>query len=1066
MKVKLKGLTALLCSAILFGCSLVPSEREMVSGAETRTVSVNHPPSVHPPQGLQPSQVPQFLSFGFKSNGDPASVKSISDLFSLRTNPGVAGNSTTYDQTSVSATFICETGIAQSYGGPQLKEAWIDAWNNGHELAVSGHATADKSSYTTSQWRMDIDQSLNYLTDAAGISPALRIPLREDIFGFGAGSGYNSELYTVLKEMGLYDNSIEEGFQYTMTGDKFLWPYTLDNGSPGHDVMVEWGVQQPLIPAPGVWEMPIYTVVVPPALRETMKLRQNWFDTYSGKITGTDYNLWSTFKMTKDEFLATMKYTLDQRLAGNRAPFIFRGMPELYTGARSYSITSSNYTERYQALSEFLDYALSKNVVRVVSVKKTRDWILNPFSPYVREFTVTPSAGLNGTIEPSVPVVVKEGGRVEFTLKADTGYYPEAVYVDGISMPFNGDKFVLGYVEKDTAVNVTFKRLITYPLSLNYARTYSIFDEPVDLNVPDVDILDVQGNVIARIPETLAERVSLEGQGVIPDRRIVRVVNNLSWPQSRFEVVDTNAAPWGLSCDDQVLEPFETVFMNGFTAPAGNRVFLPEFDGVTLGGKIRDGWFTVATSYGGVHPGDVVVFTGDLVQHHEAVLHRVPGSIVDVAGDITTPDYVTVQINVGPGGTVSPSGSVKVRKGGDAAFTVTADAGYTPEAVLANGVAVALNGDQFLLERVDTDTTVNVSFKLKETHPLNLGYAWTYNPEHEPVDLNTPIVDMLDIQGNVIASVPEALAIRLSYECQGFLPDGRLVRLANHSSWPGSRFELVDQLTAPWGLSDDNQVLEPFEFVFMNGFTAPVGSRVYLSKFDGVTLGGMVRDGWFTVARSYGGEHPDSVVVFTGDRIQYQEAASHQAPGTVVHVSGDLNVVEYVTVYVSAGPGGSVYPSGPVTVRKGSDAVISMTPDERYVVSGVTVDGVHAEYSGSPFALRNVQKDCSVNVSFEILPPVGCEPLYTIEQDWGTGFSASVLLKNNSAEAVQHWTVILEYAGNQKVSGWNGIFTQNGNIVTITNTAWNGTINPGQSVKIGINGNYSGVNDIPTVTAQ
>ncbi len=59
---------------------------------------------------------------------------------------------------------------------------------------------------------------------------------------------------------------------------------------------------------------------VPPGLRARLKKTNDYFDADQGKITGNDWNLWFEFGMDKAEFLATLKYTLDLRLQGNRCP--------------------------------------------------------------------------------------------------------------------------------------------------------------------------------------------------------------------------------------------------------------------------------------------------------------------------------------------------------------------------------------------------------------------------------------------------------------------------------------------------------------------------------------------------------------------------------------------------------------------------------------------------------------------------------------------------------------------------------------------------------------------------
>ena len=59
----------------------------------------------------------------------------------------------------------------------------------------------------------------------------------------------------------------------------------------------------------------------------------NYFDVADGKVTGLDYNMFAEFKMSDAEYAATLKYTLDLRLRGNRAPFMFGGHSVNYKDA-------------------------------------------------------------------------------------------------------------------------------------------------------------------------------------------------------------------------------------------------------------------------------------------------------------------------------------------------------------------------------------------------------------------------------------------------------------------------------------------------------------------------------------------------------------------------------------------------------------------------------------------------------------------------------------------------------------------------------------------------------------
>jgi len=153
-------------------------------------------------------------------------------------------------------------------------------------------------------------------------------------------------------------------------------------------VLVGWGLKDPISNHPGLWQLPLHPVVVPPdseaanygiptGLRAKLNALHSWFDVDSGKITGFDYNLWVLFAMTKAEVVATLKYTLDLRLQGNRAPFMFGTHTDDYS-TKYTAPPNSTATERQEAMEEFLDYALSKPEVRVKSMKEILDWVRNP----------------------------------------------------------------------------------------------------------------------------------------------------------------------------------------------------------------------------------------------------------------------------------------------------------------------------------------------------------------------------------------------------------------------------------------------------------------------------------------------------------------------------------------------------------------------------------------------------------------------------------------------------------------------------------------------------------------
>lgn len=88
-------------------------------------------------------------------------------------------------------------------------------------------------------------------------------------------------------------------------------------------------------------------------------------------------HLWVTFRMSRAEFVATMKYTLDLRLQGNRAPLVFSAHSDYYASKWTPAIPST-LADRQAALTELIDYAASQPAVRITTARAALDWIRNP----------------------------------------------------------------------------------------------------------------------------------------------------------------------------------------------------------------------------------------------------------------------------------------------------------------------------------------------------------------------------------------------------------------------------------------------------------------------------------------------------------------------------------------------------------------------------------------------------------------------------------------------------------------------------------------------------------------
>lgn len=336
-------------------------------------------PAQHAPAGIADAQAPFFFGFGFDDNGDAAGMTWVLDLLRGR---------------GVYATFF----MTADYGrDPTVLATWRRARAEGHE--IGNHSRSHLPEHggrrlSAQAWRQEMRDCAAFLIDA-GVVPAdgmrgFRTPYLE----------YSDATLAAVAAAGLeYDCSIEEGFEPGQDGGNAFWPYTLDGISPGHDAQRAVpdgpGDLGPLSPHPGLWELPVPAVFVPPddrcadygvrpGLRAALKARQPWFDVDSGAITGFDFNLWADrsmggFALGAAEFLATLLYTVDQRLAGNRAPLLFGSHSGCYVDAWNGNAPGApKAADRRAAVAAVLDAVRTRAPARIARHADVMDWMRRP----------------------------------------------------------------------------------------------------------------------------------------------------------------------------------------------------------------------------------------------------------------------------------------------------------------------------------------------------------------------------------------------------------------------------------------------------------------------------------------------------------------------------------------------------------------------------------------------------------------------------------------------------------------------------------------------------------------
>ena len=95
-------------------------------------------------------------------------------------------------------------------------------------------------------------------------------------------------------------------------------------------------------------------------------------------------------------------------------------------------------------------------------------------------------------------------------------------------------------------------------------------------------------------------------------------------------------------------------------------------------------------------------------------------------------------------------------------------------------------------------------------------------------------------------------------------------------------------------------------------------------------------------------------------------------------------------------------------------------------------------------------------------PPGACQVTYTPSQ-WQGGFTANVTIADTGSSAINGWTLTFAFPGDQKITdAWNGVESQTGENVTITNESYNAAIAAGSSTTLGFQGTWTSSDASPT----
>jgi hypothetical protein len=537
----------------------------------------------------------------------------------------------------------------------------------------------------------------------------------------------------------------------------------------------------------------------------------------------------------------------------------------------------------------------------------------------INQYTITASAGSGGSITPSGEVVVNYGAYQNFSITPNTGYHVADVLVDSISVGARSWYNFTNVVDNHT-IAASFA-LNTYTITAS-AGTGGTIDPSGDVSVlhGSYKNFTITANTNYHILDVIVDSVSM---GVRPWYNFTNIVDNHTIAASftiNTYIINASAGE------------------GGTIDPSGN-VSVPH-------GSYKNFTITADTDY---HIADVLV---DSI----TVGARSWYNFTNVQADHTISAVFeptltfTITASAGPGGSISPSGDVIVDQGSYKNFTITKDTGYHITDVLVDSVSQGIR-TWYNFTNVQTDHAIAVSFAINQyTITASAGSGGSITPSGEVV-VNYGAYQNFSITPNTGYHVADVLVDSISVGARSWYNFTNVQM--NHTISASFALNPTFTITASAG----------------EGGTIDPSGDIVVDPGDSVN---------FTITADIDYHITDVLVdsISVGIRSWYN-FTNVQADHTI---SAVFEPTLTYWIIASAGPGGTIDPSGDVIVDEGSYKNFTITPNTNYRILDVIVDSV-SKGARTWYNFTNVHEDHAITATFQDNTP----PTITLNFAGNTG---------------------------------------------------------------------------------
>jgi hypothetical protein len=579
-------------------------------------------------------------------------------------------------------------------------------------------------------------------------------------------------------------------------------------------------------------------------------------------------------------------------------------------------------------------------------------------------YTITTSAGANGSISPSGPVGVNPGANQTFTISPNTGYYADVV-VDGVDQ---------GAITSYTFSNVT----ATHTISATFAPGFTITTSagangsispsgPVGVNPGANQTFTISPNT-GYYADVVVDGVD---QGAIT-----------SYTFSNVTATHTISATFAITT--YTVTP--SAGTGGSISPSTPQAV--NYDGTTS--------FTVTPNTG--YSIGSVTGCGGTLSGSTYTTGLITGNCT-VSAAFAINSY-TVTPSAGTGGSISPSTPQAVNYDGTTSFTVTPNTGYSIGSV--TGCGGSLSGNTYTTGQITGNCTVSAAFAINSyTVTPSAGTGGSISPS-TPQAVNYDGTTSFTVTPNTGYSIGSVTG------CGGSLSGSTYTTGLITGNCSVSAVFAINTYTvtpsAGTGGSISPSTAQTVNYDGTTSFTVTPNTGYSIGSVAG--CGGTLSGNTYTTGQVTGNCSVSaafainsytvtpsagtggSISPSTPQAVNYDGTTSFTVTpntgysiGSVTGCGGSLSGSTYTTglitgnctvsaafainsytVTPSAGTGGSISPSTPQAVNYDGTTSFTVTPNTGYSISSVT--GCGGTLSGSTYTTGLITGNCTVSAAF------------------------------------------------------------------------------------------------------